>query len=347
MNPLRIGVLGCADIAWRRMLPALAGHPDVAVVALASRDPAKAARFTARFGGEPVTGYDRLLAREDLDAVYVPLPAVLHAKWIERALEAGRHVLAEKPLATTAKDAQRLVVLADERKVALLENFMFRCHSQHAAVRALAAGGTVGTVRSLTAEFTIPAPPPGDMRHRPDLGGGALLDIGVYPVRTALDFLGEEAEVVAATLDVDPGLGVDVGGSAVLTGPAGRTAELRFGMRHAYRCRYELAGDHGRITVPWAYTPPAGHAPVVRVERPDGVEERTLPPDDQFAAVVRQFVARARDGVPSDLEGPPIVAQAALVDRIRERAVRRPAPVATHVTPGGLPAGNTAPRRTL
>ena len=92
------------------------------------------------------------------------------------------------------------------------------------------------------------------------------------------------------------------------------------------RSRYELTGDEGRITALRAYTPPAGHAPVIRIESGKGVEERTLPPADQFAAVVRRFVSRARDGVPSDLEGQAIVAQAALVDRIREQAVLLPDP---------------------
>ncbi|MEV6873079.1 Gfo/Idh/MocA family oxidoreductase [Amycolatopsis sp. NPDC051128] len=326
MSQLRFAVLGCASIAWRKMLPALAGDPDVAVVALASRAPAKAARFAARFGGEAVTGYDRLLARDDLDAVYIPLPAALHAEWVERALDAGLHVLAEKPLATTAKDAERLVALAAERGLTLFENFMFRCHSQHAAVSETVAAGTIGTVRSLTAEFTIPAPAPGDMRYDPEVGGGALLDIGVYPVRTALDFLGEDSDVAGATLNVDARLRVDVGGSALLAGPAGRTAHVTFGMRHGYRSRYELTGDKGRITALWAYTPPAGHAPVIRIESGNGVEERTLPPDDQFAAVVRRFVSCARDGVPSDLEGQAIISQAGLVDRIRERAVLLPDP---------------------
>ncbi|WP_410631063.1 Gfo/Idh/MocA family protein [Amycolatopsis sp. cmx-4-83] len=326
MSPLRIGVLGCASIAWRKMLPALTGNPNVVVAAVASRDPAKAARFAARFGGEPVTGYDRLLARDDLDAVHVPLPAALHAEWIDRALRADLHVLAEKPLATTAKEVEHLVASADERGLALLENFMFLCHSQHAAVRDLVADGVVGTPRTLTAEFAIPAPAAGDMRYQPDVGGGALLDIGVYPVRTALHFFGEATDVAGATLNIDAGLGVDVGGAALLTGPRGESAHLTFGMRHAYRSRYELGGDEGRLSVLWAYTPPAGHAPVIRIERRNRVEELTLPADDHFAAVVSRFVARVRDGVPSGLEGAPVIAQARLVDRIRELAVRLPDP---------------------
>ncbi|WP_131740846.1 Gfo/Idh/MocA family protein [Actinomadura roseirufa] len=320
-GPLRIGVIGCADIAWRRMLPALAANPEVRLTALASRDPAKARRFAGRFGGEPVTGYEALLERPDVDAVYVPLPAMLHAPWVERALRSGRHVLAEKPLAPSAPEAEALVALAASRGLALLENFMFLRHSQHERVRDLLAQGVIGEVRALTAEFAFP-PVPGDRPvYRPDVGGGVLTDVGVYPVRTALLYLGSGLEVSGAHLHVDEDRGVDVSGAALLTAPDGRTAHLTWGMERFYRSRYALWGSAGRIEVPWAFTPPPGHRPVIRVERPDRAEELTLPADDQFAAVVTDFVARVRDGVPSVLEGEPLVAQARLVDRVRSRAL--------------------------
>ncbi|SDZ23274.1 Predicted dehydrogenase [Amycolatopsis xylanica] len=320
----RIGVLGCAAIAARRMLPAINANPDVELVAIASRDREKAERFTARFGGEPVTGYDRLLEREDVDAVYVPLPALLHVEWIDRALRAGKHVLAEKPLAPTAKEAAALVSLAEERGLVLLESFMFLCHSQHAVVRQLVADGVIGDLRTLTAEFAFPAKSPADIRYRPDVGGGALTDIGVYPVRTALLYLGPELEVLGAWLHHDAGRGVDLGGAALLGGPDGVSANLIFGMEHSYRSRYALWGSSGRISVQWAYTPPPTHSPVIRVERQDRVEELTLPAEDQFGAVVSAFAARITRGVFSGLEGESVVTQAELVDRIRDNAVVRP-----------------------
>jgi NDP-hexose-3-ketoreductase len=323
-GPIRMGVIGCAAIAARRMLPAMTADPDVTVTAIASRDADKAARFTERFGGEPVAGYDRLLERPDIDAVYVPLPALLHAEWIERALHAGKHVLSEKPLATTRKEAESLVGLAAERGLALMESYMFLTHSQHRVVREKVAEGAIGTLRHLTAEFAFPAKATDDIRYRADVGGGALTDIGVYPVRTALLYLGNDLEVLGAGLHHDPERGVDLAGSALLAAPDGVTAHLTFGMEHSYRSQYALWGSHGRISVEWAYTPPPTHSATIRIEQQDRVERLTLPPEDQFAHVVAAFAARVRHGVPSGLEGEPLITQADLVDRVRAQARLRP-----------------------
>ncbi|WP_026179458.1 Gfo/Idh/MocA family protein [Streptomyces hokutonensis] len=323
-SPLRIGVLGCAGIAWRRMLPAITANPDVTLTAVASRSETKARRFTDRFGGEPVVGYERLLERADVDAVYVPLPALLHGDWIDRALRAGKHVLSEKPLAATLKQATALVDLARERGLVLLESFMFLTHSQHTRVRELIADGVIGELRSLTAEFAFPQKSADDIRYLPDVGGGALTDIGVYPVRTALLYLGSQLDVLGASLHYDEALGVDLGGAALIGRADGVTAHLTWGMEHSYRSRYALWGSSGHISAHWAYTPPPTHSPVLRIERQDRVEELTLPAEDQFGNVVAAFVARVVDGVPSSLEGESVLTQAALVDRVRERALVRP-----------------------
>jgi len=111
-DALRMAVLGCADIAWRRMLPAMVADPGVRVAAIASRRLSRASEFTDRFGGAPVEGYGALLDRDDVDAVYIPLPARMHAEWIERALLAGKHVLAEKPMTDNPADTGRLQALA-------------------------------------------------------------------------------------------------------------------------------------------------------------------------------------------------------------------------------------------
>ena len=125
MKTVRVGVLGCAGIATRRMLPAFAAAPGTRVIAIASRETGRAEQTARLFGCEPVTGYENLLARNDIDAVYVPLPAALHACWTERALGCGKHVLCEKPLTTSAGQTRRLARLADEKGLVLKENFVF------------------------------------------------------------------------------------------------------------------------------------------------------------------------------------------------------------------------------
>ncbi|MFH9070588.1 Gfo/Idh/MocA family protein [Streptomyces alboflavus] len=293
-RPLRCGVLGCADIAWRRTLPALAGAPGVEVAAVASRDGAKAARFAAAFGCAPVRGYDALLASPDIDAVYVPLPAMLHAEWVEKALRAGKHVLAEKPLTGDADSTGRLLRLAESLGLVLLENVAFPHHAQHAHVRKLLADGVIADVRDFTSVFTIPPLPEDDIRHRPDVGGGALLDMGIYPIRAALYYLGADLAVVHAVLRVRARTGAVVSGRILACTPGGVTADLCFGMEHSYRTSCEFAGGSGRLMLDRAFTPPATYQPVLRIERQDHREETVLRTDDQFANVVRCFAEAVR-----------------------------------------------------
>ncbi|WP_306318212.1 MULTISPECIES: Gfo/Idh/MocA family protein [unclassified Streptomyces] len=292
-DPIRMGVLGTASIAWRRVLPAMAAVPGMELVATASRRREKAQRFADRFGGVAVEGYERLLARDDLDAVYIPLPATLHAEWAARALRAGLHVLCEKPMTSDRHGTARLLNLARERGLTVMENLMFPHHSQHETVRELLDAGRIGELRSLTAEFAFPPKPPGDMRYLP-VGGGALVEIGVYPLSTALLRLGEDLEVLGAVLRHDGPYGVDLSGAALLADPRGVPAHLTWGMEHGYRSSYELWGTAGRIVVEWAYTPPPSHSPVVRVETQGRQERITLPPDDQFANVLHAFAEAVR-----------------------------------------------------
>nr|AEM44232.1 oxidoreductase [uncultured bacterium] len=319
MSTVRIGVLGCADIARRRMLPAMAAEAGVEIAAIASRDPSRARDLARQYGARPHHGYGELLERDDVDAVYIPLPAALHARWTEAALRAGKHVLAEKPLTTSPVDTERLTALAADSGLALMENVMFVHHAQHTAVRELVADGVIGELRAFHAAFAIPRLPDGDIRYNPELGGGALWDVGVYTVRAALHFLGSDLDVVGATLDAVGGLPVDTTGTALLRTPDGVGAHLSFGLDHGYRSAYELWGSLGRVTVERAFTPPADHRPRLRLERRDGVEELTLPADDQVAATVRTFAAAVRDAAPPD---PVMLRQARLLDELRSRAAK-------------------------
>ncbi|POX46525.1 Gfo/Idh/MocA family protein [Streptomyces sp. Ru72] len=316
-DAVRIGVLGCADIAVRRMLPAFAAHPGTRVAAVASRDPDRARRTADRFGGRPMYGYAELLARDDVDAVYLPLPAALHADWTRAALDAGKHVLVEKPIAQDADTAAGLCERARSAGLALVENVLFLHHPQHAAVQRLIAEGAIGELRSLQAVFTIPAPGEHDIRHDPELGGGALADVGLYPVRAALHLLGGRLEVVGAHLAAGPGRRVETSGGALLRTPHDVTVHLEFGMAHAYRSEYQLWGSEGGIRVQRAFTPPADHVPDVVLQRGGRTERIRLDPFDQVAAAVGAFADAVRKGAAPDED---MVAQAALLDAIRTSA---------------------------
>jgi predicted dehydrogenase len=286
---VRWGVLGCADVARRRVLPALVSVPGATLVAVASRTSDRAAALAARFGAEPVTGYAELLGRDDIDAVYVPLPPALHASWIAAALRAGKHVLAEKPLTTSVADTAQLARIAGERGRLLRENFMFLHHPRHALVRRLVEQGRIGRLRTLDAEFTIPRRPVGDIRYDPGLGGGALLDNGAYPLRLAHLLLGPDLHVAGAALSQDTGCGVDTGGAAVLTGPDQVLVTARFGLDDAYHNRYRLIGTEGTVTVDRAFTPPADVLATVLLESGGDSEEFVVAPHDQCRATVAAF----------------------------------------------------------
>lgn len=316
-----IGVLGCADIAWRRMLPAFLADPHLEVVAVASRTGERAAKFAAEFGCAAVEGYQGLLDRDDVDAVYLPLPPGLHAEWIRRALDAGKHVLTEKPATTSAEDTAELAALAERDRLVLMENFMFLHHSRHDRVRRLLADGAAGAVRGFHSTFTIPARPAGDIRLNASLGGGALLDNGAYPLRMAQLLLGPDLAVAGAHLMTDPRHGVDVAGSALLYRSDGVVVQLTFGMDHHYVNDYHVHGSSGRLSVDRAFTPPAGLAPEITVARQGRVERVTMPAEDQCAKTVAAFATAIRTGESPDTAA--MLRQATLIDDIREHA-RRP-----------------------
>jgi NDP-hexose-3-ketoreductase len=316
-SAVRIGLLGCADIARRRMLPAMAASPDIRITAIAGRDAGRAAALAAPYGAEPVHGYARLLERDDVDAVYAPLPASLHAEWAEATLRAGKHVLAEKPLSTDPGISARLVELARDKGLFLMENIMFVHHPMHTAVQKLVADGVIGELRSFQAAFAVPRLPSNDIRHSPDLGGGALWDTGVYPVRAALHFLGGGLDVRGALLTEGAGHRVDTAGHALLGRPDGVAARLVFGLDHAYRSSYELWGSDGRITVERAFTPPADHVPELVLERRGATEVLRLPPADQVALTLAAFVEGVRSQAAPD---PMCLPQAGLLHAVRHAA---------------------------
>lgn len=321
---VRLGLLGCADIALRRVLPAVARLPQLSLSAVASRDPGRAERVTARFGGRPSADYERLLAREDVDAVYVPLPTGLHAEWVERALAAGKHVLAEKPLTTDPAVTEALVARAQASGLVLRENFMFVHHGRQRRVRELLDDGAVGELRAFSAAFAIPPRDRSDIRYQAALGGGARLDVGAYPVRAALYFLGPTARITGSVLRYEEASGVDVAGGALAHRPDGVVGQLVFGLDHAYTSRYELLGSEGRITVDRAFTPPADHAPVIRLERSSGTEELVLEPDDQCANTLAAFADAVLHG--QNAADPSLVQQARLLDDVRRLAAVTAAP---------------------
>jgi predicted dehydrogenase len=324
VTPLRVGVLGCADIALRRVAPALTALPQTTLTAVASRRPARAEAFARAFSCA-ATDYSGLLAREDVDAVYLPLPPGLHFRWAMAALSAGKHVLVEKPLTPTAAEAGELAELALAAGLVLRENFMFPHHRQHHVVRTAVCDGELGEPRSLSAEFSIPPRPAGDIRYDPALAGGALVDLGCYPIRLAQYLLGDALTVTGAELATDPGTGVDLRGAVTLVSGDGVTAALRFHLGGAYTNEYTVTGDRRSVHVTRAFTPPADFVPELRLS--DGAR-LVAPAQDQVLAAVAAFASAcaAPNALRERRRQARSVRTTELLDAVRAAAGLTPAP---------------------
>jgi predicted dehydrogenase len=235
---------------------------------------------------------------------------------VAAALAAGKHVLAEKPLVGTEKEAADLVEQARAAGRTLMENIAFLLHGQHRAVRAVQDAEQLGELRVFSSAFGIPPLRPGNIRYRPELGGGALLDVGFYPLRAAQLFLGPDLRVIGAELRTGAA-GVDVAGSVLLAAPGGASVQLSFGFEHFYRNEYELWCSAGRVGLTRAFTPPPEHRPALRIERDGRVETRSLAPEDQFGHLARVFATVVTNRADLRAHHEDVIAHARLLDAVR------------------------------
>jgi predicted dehydrogenase len=207
----RWGVLSTAKIGREHLLPAMVEAENGVLSAIASRDLSKARALADRFGAPHAFGsYDELLASRDVDGVYIPLPTAQHVEWTAKAIEAGKHVLVEKPLALDARDIPPLIKLRDAKNVLVCEAFMVVYHPQWIKVRELIANGAIGRLRHVQGAFSYYNVDPKNMRNQLDLGGGALPDIGVYPTVSTRFSTGKEQLRVQATIERDKTFGTDI-----------------------------------------------------------------------------------------------------------------------------------------
>jgi predicted dehydrogenase len=289
-NPVRIGVLSCANIAVRSMIPAMVRHPLCKLMVVASRDGEKAKAIASQFDCGSYGSYDELINDTSVDALYVPLPTGLHEEWILKALAAGKHVLTEKSLAVDLSSANRMIDSARERKLVLMEDFMYRYHSQHKKVFDLLQEGFIGEMRLMRSVFGFPPLPFDNFRYNKELGGGAILDAAAYTVDASRWFLGNELELLEAHISVSKKYDVCLYGSATLHNPhTGLASQIAFGFDNFYQCNYELWGSKGRIVAERAFTPRFDFNPVLRMERHGEMESLTLPADDHFYNILTEF----------------------------------------------------------
>jgi predicted dehydrogenase len=324
---IRIGLLGASRVSRYAVIEPAATIEGVEVHAVAARDAARAASFAEELGIPHVAAdYGALLASDAIDLVYNGLPPSGHAHWTIAALEAGKHVLCEKPFAMNAEEAQAMVDAAARTGNVLVEAYHYRFHPLFARVLAALDAGAIGAVRSINAHFNVRIlPEPGEIRYDPALGGGAMMDLGCYCVHWARSVMGTEPEVLSAAA-VRHESGVDVDMEAVLGFPGGVTADVRAAMYEdlpeGLDAGLEISGEHGKLTAVNPISPHMGHELVI--EAAGGTTREQVAGDTTFAHQLRHVIGVLQGEIEPLTGGSDAIATMRVLDAIYRAAGMRP-----------------------
>ncbi|MBU6282344.1 Gfo/Idh/MocA family oxidoreductase [bacterium] len=316
--PLRIGVLGAARIAPMALLRPARAVAGARVVAIAARDERRARAMAERHGVPRVLpDYAGVVDDPEIDAVYVPLPNSLHCEWTIRALEAGKHVLCEKPIASNADEAVRMAEAARRTGRRLVEAFHWRHHPLAHRMLEIVASGELGTIRRIETSFCIPLPLPGDIRYRLDLSGGATMDTGCYAIHALRTLAGAEPEVISARAKLARPR-VDRAMEAEVRFADGRTGRMRCALFSArlVSIRAAVFGDLGEMRVFNFVAPHVHHR--LWVTTGSGTRRERLVGDATYVHQLRAFVDHVRRGTPTPTGPADALANMRVIDAVYE-----------------------------
>ena len=287
---VRIGVLGCANIAERMVIPAIKNlKSEFKLVAISSRSEQKAFDFASKFDALPILGYDNLIDRTDIDAIYMPLPTGIHHEWILKSFQTGKHVICEKSLGLNFTSTQELVETAKLKNLSLMENFMFKYHNQHKIVWEHLQNNHIGDIKLFRSQFCFPPLQKDNFRYDPGLGGGSLLDAGAYTVMASRWFLGNDQEVISSVLYDEPKKGTNIYGNVSLLSKKGIVSQLSFGFDNYYQCNYDIHGSLGRLFLEKAFTPKPEEPTKVLLETNLNKTSVLVNPDNHFQNILSEF----------------------------------------------------------
>jgi predicted dehydrogenase len=283
---VRWGVLGVASIAVRRAVPGMQEGRWSEITAISSRDKNRAEEAARKLGIPKFFGsYAELLADNEIDAVYNPLPHHLHVPWSIQAAEAGKHVLCEKPISTTVADAQELLRVRDRTGVKIGEAFMVRTHPRWLRTRELIRSGRIGQLRLISGLFSYFNRDPANIRNIQSLGGGALLDMGCYPITLSRFIFHEEPRRVLGMIERDPETETDRLTSVILDFPSGQST-FTCSTQIVHFQRMQLLGTGGRIEIQFPINVPQVQSSQILIDdgkaAPDSITTETFAYCDQF-----------------------------------------------------------------
>ena len=328
MQKVRWGVLSTARIGTEKVIPAMQAAPSCEVAAIASRSLPRAEAAAGKLGLPNAYGsYEALLSDETLDAVYISLPNHLHVPWSVNALDAGKHVLCEKPIALDAAEAETLQAAARERPhLKVMEAFMYRFHPQWQRVRAQIAEGRLGDLRTVQASFSFFNADPDNIRNRAEMGGGALMDVGCYCLSVARWLFEAEPTRVQAAVQGDPRFGVDRLTSGVLAFAEDAASESVASKGTAtFTCSTQLSryqrvtvlGTEGRLDVDSPFSVRPDEACRLQLEREGETEEIVLAPCNHYTEQAERFSKAVLEEAPVPTPLDDAVANMRVIDAVR------------------------------
>ncbi|MBL0712613.1 MAG: Gfo/Idh/MocA family oxidoreductase [Desulfosarcina sp.] len=301
MRKVRWGVMSTAKIGLEKVIPAMQKGDYCDIRAIASREPVKARKAADQLNIPQAYGsYEELLADADIEAVYIPLPNHLHVAWSIKALEAGKHVLCEKPLGLNAPSARELLDAAGRHpELKVMEGFTYRHHPQWQRAKLLVDRGKIGDLRAIQSFFAYYNVAPDNIRNRSDVGGGGLMDIGCYPISVARFLFEAEPLRVCGVMELDPVFQTDRQVSGIMVFGAG-TATFTCGTQLAPYQRVNILGTDGRIEIEIPFNAPPDRPCRMWYQSGTQIEEIYLEVCDQYTVQGDLFAKTILDDTPPD-----------------------------------------------
>ena len=319
-NKVRWGILGSSRFALGTTIPAIQAGQHGTVVAVASRSLDKARAAAQRFGIPRAYGsYEELLADAEVDAIYNPLPNHMHVPWSVRAMEAGKHVLCEKPVAVDAAEAGRLLDARTRTGRLVQEAAMVRTHPRWLGARELVRGGRLGELRAMIGSFSYFNDSPENVRNQPGVGGGGLLDIGFYPITMSRFIFEAEPVRVLGLLDMDSRFGVDRMASAILEFPRGH-AVFTCSTQMVPNQSLDILGTRARIGIELPWSMPGDRDSRLIIDdgsrSENAVEEAWFPACNQWGWHCDLFAQAIRDGANAPVPIEDAIANLRVIDAL-------------------------------
>jgi len=314
---LKWGVLGCAKIAVNSVIPGILQSNFNEVVGIASRNLDKAQETAAKFQiPKTYDSYESILQDPEIEAIYIPLPNHLHYEWTIKAIQAGKHVLCEKPLALNEEQAARMVQAAQDAGVVLAEAFMYRYHPRYAQIKEIIASGEIGTVRGIRSAFTFNnAKDTENVRYKKEWGGGSLYDVGCYPITAARLLLDKEPEAVTVQAQFSSEHDdVDMMASGLIEFEGNVSLQFDCGMWSAFRNPLEVLGSEGFIEVPSAFVTPTEESSHFYVTTSKGRNKIEVPFLNQYSLQADAFAQAVLAGKPLPYGGKDAVHNMKIID---------------------------------